>query len=90
MLRASRHPPVGGLAPLAGRANSEAVGSVSNQATMSLSEKDSACPVCARPMRLLTIFHREPREHMYVLQCRSCGLSTTKTIETSEEAQGTL
>jgi transcription elongation factor Elf1 len=46
-----------------------------------LNDKERTCPVCGRPMRLLTIFRRKPGEETYALQCRPCGLSTTKTIE---------
>jgi C4-type Zn-finger protein len=48
---------------------------------MSLSNTDHACPVCGRPMRLLTTIRRVPGEQTLVLQCRPCGLSTTETVE---------
>jgi C4-type Zn-finger protein len=48
---------------------------------MSLSDNDLACPVCGRPMRLLTIIRRVPGEQTLVLQCRPCGLSTTNTVD---------
>jgi C4-type Zn-finger protein len=48
---------------------------------MSLSHNDHACPVCGRPMRLLTTIRRVPGEQTLVLQCRRCGLSTTETVD---------
>jgi hypothetical protein len=50
------------------------------RATMSLSNNDHACPVCGRPMRLLTTIRRVPGEQTLVLQCGPCGLSTTETL----------
>jgi C4-type Zn-finger protein len=54
---------------------------------MSPSDDELACPVCGRPMRLLTIIRRVPGEQTLVLQCRPCGLSTTNTIEASQSGQ---
>ena len=51
------------------------------RATMSISHNDHACPVCGRPMRLLTTIRRVPGEQTLVLQCRPCGLSTTETVD---------
>ena len=48
---------------------------------MPLMENDTLCPVCSRPMRLLTIIRRVPGEETHVLQCKPCGLSTTKTVD---------
>jgi C4-type Zn-finger protein len=50
-------------------------------ATMNLSDDDLVCPVCDQPMRLLATIRRVPGEQTLVLQCRPCGLSTTKTID---------
>jgi hypothetical protein len=46
------------------------------RATMNLCNNDHACPVCGRPMRLLTTIRHVPDEQTLVLQCRPCGLST--------------
>jgi uncharacterized Zn finger protein len=48
-----------------------------------------ACPVCGRPMRLLTVIRRVPGEQTLVLQCRPCGLSTTSTVETPKLGETT-
>jgi C4-type Zn-finger protein len=48
---------------------------------MNLSKDDLLCPVCSKPMRLMTIIRRVPGEQTFVLQCKPCGLSTTKTVE---------
>jgi hypothetical protein len=48
---------------------------------MSLIDNDHACPVCGRPMRLLTTIRRVPGEQTLVLQCRPCGFSTTETVD---------
>jgi hypothetical protein len=48
---------------------------------MSPSDDELACPVCSKPMRLLTTIRRVPGEQTFVLQCKPCGLSTTKTVE---------
>jgi hypothetical protein len=50
-------------------------------AAMDLCHNDFLCPVCSKPMRLLTTIRRMPGEQTLVLQCRPCGLSTTKTVE---------
>jgi hypothetical protein len=50
------------------------------RAIMSLSNTDHACPVCGRPMRLLTTIRRVPGEQTLVLQCGPCGLSTTEIL----------
>ena len=42
-------------------------------------EDTVACPVCGEAMRLLTVRKPGPDEETLVLQCRPCGLSTTKT-----------
>jgi hypothetical protein len=54
---------------------------------MSLSDSELACPVCGRPMRLLTITPRVPGEQTFVLQCKPCGLSTTKTVDAPEPGE---
>jgi hypothetical protein len=48
---------------------------------MSLTDNDLICPVCGNPMRLMTVIRRVPGEQTFVLQCRPCGLSTTKTVD---------
>jgi hypothetical protein len=48
---------------------------------MTLCNNDLLCPVCSEPMRLLTTIRRVPGEHTFVLQCKPCGLSTTKTVD---------
>jgi C4-type Zn-finger protein len=45
------------------------------------SDNDLICPVCGQRMRLATVLERAPGERTLVLQCRPCGLSTTKTVE---------
>jgi transcription elongation factor Elf1 len=50
-------------------------------AAMDLCHNDFLCPVCSKPMRLLTTIRRMPGEQTLVLQCKPCGLSTTKTVE---------
>jgi hypothetical protein len=50
-------------------------------APMNPCENHVVCPVCDRPMRLATVLNRAPYERTFVLQCRPCGLSTTKTVE---------
>ena len=42
------------------------------------------CPVCDRQMRLTTVLRPTAREETLVLQCRPCGVSTTKTIAAPE------
>ena len=37
------------------------------------------CPVCSGAMKLLTVRKHAPDEETLVLQCRHCGVSTTKT-----------
>ncbi|MBV9970489.1 MAG: hypothetical protein JO228_10930 [Xanthobacteraceae bacterium] len=46
---------------------------------------DSFCPVCQKPMRLLTIIKRGRGEQALVLQCSPCGLSTTITTDAAGE-----
>jgi hypothetical protein len=48
---------------------------------MNPSDSDCLCPVCDRPMRLAAVLRPTPREETLVLQCRACGVSTTKTVE---------
>ena len=48
---------------------------------MPLVENDTLCPVCSRPMRVLTILRRVQGKETHVLQCKPCGLSTTKTVD---------
>jgi hypothetical protein len=48
---------------------------------MDQNDTDLLCPVCDRPMRLATVLCPAPREQTLVLQCRPCGVSTTKTVE---------
>jgi hypothetical protein len=48
---------------------------------MTLNDNDLICPVCGRAMRLLTITRRVPGQQTFVLQCRLCGLSATKTVD---------
>lgn len=48
---------------------------------MPLVENDTLCPVCSRPIRVLTILRRVQGEETHVLQCKPCGLSTTKTVD---------
>jgi hypothetical protein len=50
-------------------------------AVMDPNDNDLVCPVCDRPMRLATVLNHAPYEQTFVLQCRPCGLSTTKTVE---------
>jgi hypothetical protein len=50
-------------------------------AAMNLCHNDFLCPVCSKPMRLLTTIRRMPGEQTLVLQCKPCGLSTTKKVE---------
>jgi uncharacterized Zn finger protein len=47
---------------------------------MMLTQNDTLCPVCGEPMRVLNVI-RVPGEQTYVLQCRPCGVSTTKTVD---------
>ena len=55
---------------------------------MNRSDNDCPCPVCDRPMRLATVLRPTPREEILVLQCRPCGVSTTKTVEAVGTADG--
>jgi hypothetical protein len=48
---------------------------------MDPSDNGCLCPMCDRPMRLATVLRPTPREQTLVLQCRPCGVSTTKTVE---------
>jgi transcription elongation factor Elf1 len=48
---------------------------------MNPSEGDFICPVCGQWMRLSTVLKHAAGEQTFVLQCRPCGLSTTKTVE---------
>jgi C4-type Zn-finger protein len=48
---------------------------------MDPSDSDFLCPVCDRQMRLATVLSHAPYEQTFVLQCKPCGLSTTKTVE---------
>jgi transcription elongation factor Elf1 len=50
-------------------------------AVMDPNENDFVCPVCDRPMRLATVLNHATHEQTFVLQCRPCGLSTTKTVD---------
>jgi uncharacterized protein YbaR (Trm112 family) len=47
-----------------------------------------ACPVCDEGMKLLAVRMRDPDEETLVLQCRRCGVSTTKTRK--RDAAGTI
>jgi hypothetical protein len=49
---------------------------------------DHVCPVCDRPMRLVTMLKQLPSERTFVLQCRPCGVSTTKTVEVPGRSEG--
>jgi hypothetical protein len=53
---------------------------------MGLSDSEFACPVCGRPMRLLTIIRHVP-EQTLVLQCRPYGQSTTNTVEAAKSGE---
>jgi hypothetical protein len=50
---------------------------------MNLCDNDLLCPVCSQSMRLPTI-RRVPGEQTFVLQCKPCGLSTTKAVDGAE------
>jgi hypothetical protein len=50
-------------------------------AVMDLAKNDFVCPVCGQPMRLLTVLKHAPGEQTFVVQCRPCGLSTTRTVD---------
>jgi transcription elongation factor Elf1 len=50
-------------------------------AAMDLCHDEFLCPVCSKPMQLLTTIRRMTGEQTLVLQCKSCSLSTTKTVE---------
>ena len=51
------------------------------RAIVDLSDNDRLCPVCSQPMQLLTTIRRVPDQETFVLQCKPCGLSTTKTVD---------
>jgi hypothetical protein len=55
-------------------------------AVMDPSEHDFVSPVCDRPMRLATVLNHAPDEQTFVLQCRPCGLSTTKTVDAPRQS----
>src|SRR5580704_15998225 len=57
-------------------------------AVMHPNDNDFVCPVCDRPMRLATVLNYGPYEQTFVLQCRPCGLSTTKTVEVTGRRDG--
>jgi hypothetical protein len=50
-------------------------------------EDSVACPVCDEAMKLLEVRQRDYDEETLVLQCRRCGVSTTKTRK--RDAAGT-
>jgi hypothetical protein len=58
--------------------------------TMSLGNTDHACPVCGRPIRLLTTIRRVPGEQTLVPQCRPCDLSTTETVDAPKPGESML
>jgi hypothetical protein len=47
-----------------------------------------ACPLCGEMMKLLIVRKHDPDEETLVLQCRRCGVSTTKTRK--RDAAGTI
>jgi hypothetical protein len=47
---------------------------------MITSESDLLCPVCDRRMRVTSVMERSPGEKTFILQCRTCGLSTAQTL----------
>ena len=49
-------------------------------------ENDFVCPVCGRPMRLLTVLRHAPGEQTFAVQCRPCGLSTTTTVDAPRQS----
>jgi uncharacterized protein YbaR (Trm112 family) len=51
-------------------------------------EETVACPVCDETMELLDVRQRDRDEETLVLQCRRCGVSTTKTRK--RDAAGTI
>jgi C4-type Zn-finger protein len=53
---------------------------------MDTNENDFVCPVCDRPMRLASVLNHAPYEQTFVLQCRPCGLSTTKTVDAPRQS----
>jgi C4-type Zn-finger protein len=55
---------------------------------MDPSENDFVCPVCDRPMRLATVLNHAPYQRTFVLQCRPCGLSITKTRRWRRQLRG--
>jgi hypothetical protein len=60
--------------------------SIPPAAVMNPNENDFVCPVCGRPMRLLTVLRQAPGEQTFVVQCRPCGLSTTKTVDAPRQS----